>query len=520
MFAAVSYAMDVRTSVKYVSANAVYLDAGRTAGIAVGDSVEISSGDRIIAQLTVTFVADNSASCELPEGTSGLSVGDNVLVRGTGEITKTASEEPEESIETVEEQPTARTRRTAERNTNRLTGRIGVDYLVQDDREAFNYDYSQPSLSVRARMLDIQSSHISAALKMRLRKTIRDRATSSASSQTSHRVYEAALRYENPASPFELGVGRMIARDLRGIGYIDGGYAKYKLGSRVSAGAFAGTEPDLENTDFQTDVTKGGVFTSYESPRGAGDRIAATLSFAGTYEQGDIDREFIYQQISYSHDSRFRIFESTEINLYRDWLKEKENKTLDLASVLLNSRYAPNRALAFSISYDNRRSFYTYTSRSIPDSLFDDALRQGWRGSMEVRATRAISTEIGAGLRTVSGDTKDTQTGWLNVRLADILNSGVHARAQVRTYSSAYSDGIQPSLSLSRNIVPELNASIQVGANSYTLSSSNEDINQNWLRLLVSLNLGRHIYSSVDAEAARGSNRNTNIFSFGFGYRL
>lgn len=515
------FAANVRTTVKYVSTGTIYLDAGRSSGIAAGDTVEIKRGDVMIAVLTVTFVADNSASCATSEGVAAIAAGDEALVRATGQVPQTAqeTEQPTEVNEVAE--PVIRTRKASERQPNRLTGRIGIDYLVQDDREEFNYDYSQPSLSVRARMTNIQSSHISASLKMRLRKTVRDRQSSSATTtETSHRVYEAALRYENDESPIEFGVGRMIARELRGIGYMDGGYARFRFARSFFTGAFAGTEPDLENTDFQSDVTKGGVFVSYDDKRGQRDRLAATLSFAGTYEQGDVDREFIYQQISYSRGSELRIFESTEINLYRDWLKEKENKSLDLASVLLNARYAPSRAVAVSVSYDNRKSFYTYTSRSIPDSLFDDALRQGWRWSLETRFTRTFSTEVGAGLRTTSGDVKDTQTGWLNVRLADILGSGIHGNAQVRAYSGEYSDGVQPSFSLSRNIISEVNTTLQVGANKYTLNATDSEVNQNWLRLLVTVSLGSHLYGSLDAEATRGSSRNVNTISVGLGYRI
>jgi len=517
-----AFAAEVRTIVKHVSASTVYLDQGKKAGIAAGDTVTFMRGDSVLAILAVTFVADKSASCALPESGLTLSAGDSAVVNATGVLVDSASKSEYATADSATAYPEATpVRKEPSVKVNRLTGSVGMEYLVQDDREEFGYDYTQPSLNVRLRLSEIQESHVSASLRMRLRKTMRDRESSSATeSQTSHRIYEAALRYENPDRPWEFGVGRMTARELRGIGFIDGGYAKYKLSPQFFAGAFAGTEPDLENTEFQTDVTKGGVFTAYDRKVGRTKRLTATLGLAGTYENGQIDREFIYQQVNYFYGSRFRAYESTEINVYRDWLKDKQDKSLDLASVLLNARYAFVDDAALSIGYDNRKSYYTYDSRSVPDSLFDDALRQGWRGSIDAKLTRTVAAEVGAGLRTTDGDSKNTKTGWASVRVADILKSGVRANAQVRTYSGEYSDGVQPSLSLSRSIVREVEATLQFGANSYTLNATNETFDQSWVRAVFDVSVARHIFGSLDLEAARGSGRNVNVVALGAGYRF
>lgn len=389
-------AMELRTVVKYVSASTVYLDAGRVDGIAAGDSVRFHRMNDFIALLTVSFVADHSASCILNESSARIRTGDTALVIISKDSEEGKPAEQDLTKHSIDKSiQTAVSKKSREsRKVNRLSGRIGFEYLVQDDRKEFNYDYSQPSLRVRARLSRINSSHYSASLRMRVRKTYRDRETSSlTNSSSSSRIYEAALRYKNPDSRFGYGFGRMIARELRGIGYLDGGYAKYEISKGVAAGVFGGTEPDLENTDFQTDVVKGGIYTSFEKMTANGGRLAATLSLAGAYEDGEINREFIYQQINYSYGSKLRLYESTEINLYRDWLKDKEDASFELANVLLNARYRMSKLLALSVSYDNRKSFYTYRARSIPDSLFDDALRQGWRGSLNTKFSHTISAE-------------------------------------------------------------------------------------------------------------------------------
>jgi hypothetical protein len=48
--------------VSYRSADAVYLDAGRAAGLAEGDRLEVVRDGEAIAEIEVVFVAEHSAS--------------------------------------------------------------------------------------------------------------------------------------------------------------------------------------------------------------------------------------------------------------------------------------------------------------------------------------------------------------------------------------------------------------------------------------------------------------------------
>jgi hypothetical protein len=511
------FAGELRTTVKYISASAIYIDAGRAAGLEIGDKVRVIRGEKLIAILEVSFVADNSASCQLLESTGIIQPGDVAIAQVEESIL------PEDTGRVVEPQVTPAQTATSRpvRPANQLTGRISADVTLQDDREEFNYDYTQPSLRVRAALNRIAGSHYRFAVNLRVRKTYRDRETTRATtSASSSRIYEAALTYDNPDDAFSYGAGRMLVRALRGIGYLDGAMLRYRAGSSFSTGLFGGTEPDLENTDFQSDVVKAGAFATYKNRLRKGGRFAATLSLAGAYENGDVNREFICQQVSYNYGARFRIYESTELNINRDWLKDAEGSSLKLASFLLNARYAVSRALAFSLSYDNRTNYYTLGSRSVPDSLFDDALRQGWRAGANLRITDRISGELGAGLRTTEGDAEDTRSGRIRLSIVDLLESRANLSVRVRAYSSEYSSGYQPSVTLSRPLFRSLRASLEVGANNYDLELTGETVEQNWIRLMFDANFSRSLYASLDAEAARGSGRDTNILSLGLGYRF
>jgi hypothetical protein len=367
----------------------------------------------------------------------------------------------------------------------------------------------------------IGGSNCKLSVRANLRETLRDRQTSSATqSATNHRLYEMALLCDDPLSAFNFGAGRMLLRDMRGIGYLDGAFGRYKFSPTVSGGVFAGTEPDLQDTEFRSDVTKAGAFAVFEKRLENAHRLAGTVSFAGVYHNGEIDREFFYQQINYTHGSKFHIFESTEVNVNRGWLKEAENSDLKLAGLLLNSRYAFSRQAAISLGYDSHANYYRYESRSVPDSLFDDALRQGWRGSVNLRMTDRTFAEVGAGLRTTEGSSAETKNGSLRIGGNDLFGSAVSLTVQVRAYENAFSKGYQPSATLSRSFARSIRTSLDVGYNDYSLERNDEQFLQHWLRIAIDAGFGRHLYCSAEAEAARGSGMNANTLSAGIGYRF
>ncbi len=207
------------------------------------------------------------------------------------------------------------------------------------------------------------------------------------------------LAYEPTDKPVEAGVGRLILRETRGMGYLDGAYVKYDLSNKLKIGAVGGIEPDLENTRIQSDVTKAGAFVAFEQRLNDAQSLQATASLAGRYLEGEVSREFFYQQLSFIHSSKLRLFESTEINLNRDWLKDAEGSTVTLASILFDARYSFSRAFALSLGYDNRQPYYTAETRSIPDSIFNSAQQQGYRAGVESRFGESYSADAGIGIR-------------------------------------------------------------------------------------------------------------------------
>ncbi len=508
---------EVRTTVQYVTPTTIYLAAGRTSGVAPGDTVVITRKDSEVARMIVSFVADKSSACDTPDATK-VSRDDAAVVY----VKETSGAAPAEGGAvsepgTAESSQAATPQNRTSVRVNELSGRIGFDYTVQDDRDVMDYDYSEPALSLRATLRKIGGEDFTAKTNLKLRRT---NLKNGRSSTETNRIYEAMLMYVPSDRPYEAGIGRLILRETRGMGYLDGGYGKYSLNDQLSIGAVGGIEPDLQNTRINPDVTKFGGFLAWEKHFGKGQSLQTTGSLAGRYRAGEVSREFAYQQLSYIQGGKLRVFESTEINLNRGWLKDAEGSSLTLASVLLDARYSFARELAVNLAYDNRTNYYTVETRNVPDSLFSNALQQGYRVSVDGRFGAFYSAEAGIGIRDGENDAAKASSGWLRAGNSNVANTEVSVSARLRWFDSETSNGIQPAVRVSREAAEWLRIGVEGGMNDYTVASNSTKISQQWIAAMLDFNFARQASAGLEIEQGFGDGRDATLARLSLGYRF
>ena len=514
----------IEASVKYVSGQTAYLDAGSEGGVQKGDSAEVWSDDQIIARLEVIYVAGSSSSARIVESTRDLRIGDQVrlMISGLAPQDSTAgSSAPSAALGltgSVSEMPAEAAKRGP---ATRIRGRIAAQVLHQDDHEATNNDVTRPSLVLRSTVENFLANHLNLSVNLRTRRIIRRSAdVPDAQSYWDNHIYEVALKYDDPASPLNFQLGRIASNQISGIGIFDGALVEYGLSSGWSAGLFGGTRPDLTTSKLHTDETTAGVFAAFESGNWEGHRVRGTLAMAGRYHIGEIDEEFVYEQVFYSFSRQFLITQSAEIAVNRGWREQAEGSSWGLSNVLINANYSPMTALTFDFGYDNRKLVRTYETKDTPDSLFDDALRQGFRLGVSVKVPLGLRLWLRGGLRTRETGETDTRTLAAGLSRNDLFNSGVSASLQVNQFENRLSSGYQASLSLARYLLRTLYLQFEAGRSRYDFTTTEGPVNYQWFQLAASANLTRHIYTSGYGELYQGDAMNTNRFGVELGYRF
>ncbi len=513
------YGLELRSNVKYLSASLVYLDKGSEAGIQIGDKVNVIRGSETIATLEVIYLSSSSSSCKIVSSTSEVRVGDEAIV----EISPTIQEEkPAAPIESdVQVKSSASPNSPIVITTKpshfieRLKGRASIQIYHQT--ESSGNSFTEPSLYLQTEALNIAKTGINLTIRFRTRQS----QNSDGTKTWRNRLYEASLRRKVKDSKLAWGLGRLSFNRSPGIGYIDGGILEYALTPKFVFGGFLGVEPTAGGGNSQWDRLKGGGFGNYQ----CGDyqsrmRISTTLAITGSYQNGQPTREFLYLDNDLTLSPSLSLYQSSEIEVNRDWRKTTERSSLKLSSFMLTGRWTILKTVNLTFGYDDRTPFRDYESRSTPDSLFDDAARQGFRAGISTRLPFAGRLSIDGN----SGATKGQQTSRSTTVMynqPNIFRSGFVGSARVGIFTSAYSEGWQPSLSLSRDLTSGLGLSLHGGMNNYAFKGSNNGTSTSkWGRIGTDYSFGRRFYGSASFEYQKSDAYDSKRITIDFGARL
>ena len=513
----------LQTRVSYLSAEFIYIQAGEKDGVAAGDSVLVQRNGATITRLTVSRVSNSFSACTLPPGFAvKLQIGDAAAV-SIHRLQVESTPDTSAQIETTSTLTPGRKRSGASVQsdlTPKVRGRIGLGVLYTDDREIDNRDSNEPTLSMRATIENLLVPNATLDIRMRVRRTNRQGWTSALNDRKwTNRIYQVMLRYENPDQRLAWSAGRILSRDVAGLGVMDGLTAAWQASDEIRVGVFAGTVPDPVTSALLADETQSGGFVSWER-NGQKNRAAATLAGIGRYTKGQISRESVYQQANWSSGYHLFIFQSSEIDINRGWRRDRAGSSLQLSSFLFQLRWNPVEALSLESGYDNRKLVSTWETHDTPDSLFDDAMRQGWRTSLRWKGPLRTTWTLGGSIRTRSGDAASTTAYNGGVSIMNILGSRVDGSLLFRMFDNTYTRGSQPSLYLSRRFGSYVRLHGRAGESVYTLAVDGSSSSYLWYGAGCEVEVSRHLFLMGDLEWYRGDGSNMNRYSVEAGWRF
>ncbi len=521
-------------AVSYVSATSVYLDAGRAAGLAVGDRLEVRRGGEVIAELEVAFVADHSASCRLVKERRTVEPGDPVVLVAKA---PTAAEEPAPPVpETprpipIEPSPRATGQDSAldfvrSRGIGapwaRLSGTLSWRWQkFEDDAIGRGYDESTARLNLNLRELGGRPYDL--RVRLRGRQSQRDGDTAS---ERHDRLYEFALIHEPPEGRFSFLVGRLGASPFATLGYLDGFLGQFRVHPKLSVGAFYGTRPQIEELGFESSGQKYGGFVKLDT-RSADKPFFAEVVVAGVaqYEGGEVDREYLAIESRFgSTERRWRFYQRAEIDVNSDWRKALAGDSYQVSNLTLSGSFRPSDFWRLSVSYDERRRFRTLDTREIPEDRFDDFLRQGLRASASFGRPRDWNGSLTVGYRGQEGGVEPTYSVAGSVHNANFLGKKLLVGLNFSSYSGETTDGLMLTLQARKYFRGGHDVGLTVGSSTTTVKAvggfaGDTQANQ-WLRLSSSIRLPRRFFLLAELEVTQGDDLEGQRLILELGYRF
>lgn len=429
--------------VKYVSVEAIYIDAGRKVGLAVGDTVEVFRGNRLVARLEVSHVSSQSAACRVIEEKATVVSGD--IVRLFGNRTFSAGQQ-----QGVKQSPqlasTGRVTGRLRRMTNHIRGSVSLQNNWQQDMTGRSMSSIQPSLAGRLTVENLFGTGLVFKMRHRSRLYYRSTGNSLAQDDWVHNLFECALTYGVPTSGVELGLGRLLSPYVRGMGYIDGVHIAARVHSNFRVGVAAGTQPREKNMSVTGSRQKYGAFMNFETGSNRGMQLSSTMAFSGSYENGMIDREFFYLQNYYKLADRLSIYQSVEIDINRKWRREMEGHDYTFSNLYVNANLEILSNVSANFSYDARKNVRTYRYYSVSDSLFDDTLRRGFSAGLHIRLSRNMNIRGTGSIRYREGEGRNNYFGSFSYQIRRFPRRGNSLSARMAYVKTQFTRGYRPTL--------------------------------------------------------------------------
>jgi hypothetical protein len=403
--------------VSHVAAEGAYIDAGKNAGLAPGDTVTVLRNQKPIGKLVVKYAASSSSATEVIESSQSIKAGDVVVLPGWVQARLGAEAS---ALNVAAAQPQRNNRRVSPpRTQNIVRGDLSFQFYGRQDQTGSGGSWIQPGLRTRLEVKNVGGMGATFMVRHRSRFYRRSAPVSIGQSadEWSHRVFEFALVSDARRYGSQWGVGRVQVSDVRGMGYLDGGFYTRLWNSRFRTGVALGSSPDPRTSGFRFSRKKAGLFAAYEFGAFTSNRLVLSGALSTEYQGSIVSRDFLYAQAIFTRGAAFSFYQSAEFDINRQWRYDQTGQRFNMSNVytMVTANIGPK--FGMDVSYDSRRNYRYAEVQAIPDSLFDTDVHRGWRAGVRISPWSRLFFRANAGIRLHESDSVESRFVSFSARL-------------------------------------------------------------------------------------------------------
>jgi AMIN domain len=529
--------------VKYVANGVVYLDGGRSSGLAEGMKLEVKDTDlpvkqgvaanpadpRVAAELEVTAVAETSAVTDIHAAKRPVKEGDLAYLSDTDTQTliqqRTLSPTRDYPMviaftegEPLDEEVRKEVPRPPMPSVNRARGRIGFDYMGTVSHGVPSSTNTDVGMVLRADITRIHGSYWNLTGYWRGRLHQQSAATQATLQDLINRTYHLGMFYDNPNSRWVAGVGRMYLPWAPSLDTIDGGYFGTKLGHGATAGIFAGSTPDPTSWSYNPDRRLGGTFINFEGGSYDDFHYTSTSGVGISTLKWQIDRPFVFFENTLSYKRFFSIYDSLQADSPQaNPAVPAPGPGLSRNFLTMRVQVHPRVELDFNHSY--LRDVPTYDPALVGTGLLDKYLFQGFSGGARVEVLKQVFVYTNLGSSNRSGDAKNSLNQLYGLTFARLPWWGLRADLHYSRFNSSFADGKYRAFSVGRNLSDALRLDILVGDQTYTSALATSDRTR-FINANMETSFGRRYFMQGGFTINRGQTQNYDQWLMTLGYRF
>lgn len=506
--------------INYLSRDFVYLKAGRKEGIENGDTLVIRRNENPVAVLVVEFSADYSSSCKIASQKGNIVLGDVATPKSKAVPVSTGEMEKDTLVSRTRELPRIHVQGDVGRAFARTRGNIAYQMYLEKGFAGDKLQMVRQNARMNIRMSELPGNY---SIRLDMNATQRNNLFSESSGNRNwdNRVNQASFGYDNRGGKLSYEVGRVIPQKISSIGYIDGGAFLYKATESQYIGAFGGNIPKMLYYETPISIQKYGGFYGLDFNAGRHVRLENTVGFGGEYDGAVISREFINLRNNFSLFSNFSLSQVSEIEVNRGWRREKADADYSISSMYVNGNWKASKTLSFGIQYDTRKNYYRLNTRSLADSLFDDATTMGLKENVYLRFLPTASLYFGLGHTQFNNNGKAPINYNLGLNVDNFILKRLYLNTYYTGFKSDMNNGYNGSMNFRKSFLNGNDFSIGYGRYQYDYNSGQAStLKSDWSRVGGTVQLILKTYVTADYEYRWGEADNGHRGFVELGYWL
>jgi hypothetical protein len=525
--------------VRYVAAGAVYIDAGREAGLAEGFRLTIkrkAPGQaemeaRDLGEVAIVSIASASAVCEIKSKTADFEVGDLAYLSPADSETVrllAASKDSHKYAQVVsfsegdplDEEARKYVPRPPLPEINRIKGLFAVEFTVTDSHTTPSVSSTQEGVVLRADMTRIGGTYWNFTGFYRGRLTTFGGSTGVQTlTDLINRTYTIGLFYNNPESNYLIGAGRLYIPWATSLDTIDGAYFARKLSKHAVAGIFAGTTPDPTAWNYDPSRQMAGALLNFDYGSFDSLKTSFTAGVAVSRVHWRPERQFVFFETNILFKRGFSLYHNLEADQFnRDVVTGKPGGR-GITRSFLTLRYQPIPLITFEASHNYFQLLPTFDTRLLATGLLQQYLFQGLSGGVRLDLPFKVGVYTDVGRSSASSDHKPSLNAMYGVSWADIFRTGLRADVRYTRFDSSFGKGDYQMVALSKSITDRFRFELQVGQQKYqsvfTQSSRSRfgSFNLDWL-------FHQHYWLGAGWTLYRGGSQDYDQIFLNLGYRF
>jgi AMIN domain len=540
MTRAASRQLQMGFKVKYVAEGAVYLGAGRNAGLEEGMTLTVREGKGngsrtqraggetpAVAELRVISVAQNSAVTEVHEAKRDVKPGDwaYLSVEETEKLAQNRASgsgrkrvEPTFSSRSASLGEGLRTRTPIVENpeAGRVRARIGLDYSGISGSTGSS---TQVGLVARADITQIAGSHWNLEGYWRGRITNQSRTDEDTLQNVLNKTYTMQLYYENPESKWVAGFGRLYLPWANSLDTIDGGYVGRRVVTGVTAGVFAGSTPDPTSWHYNPNQRIAGSCVNFEGGSSDSFHYTSTTGIAVSTLKWRLDRPFVFLENGVSFKNSISVYHSLIADAPQGLTTNGITPGAGVSRSYLTVHVQPYRRISFDFYHNYFRDVPTAATALIGTGLVDKLLYQGVSFGVRVEPVKHFFVYTTLGQSDKTGDTRRSLNQMYGFTVEEIGHTGLRADLRYSKFDSSFGRGDYKLLTLSRHLGDRMMWDAQFGSQSL-LSPFTVNNSSRFMDTSLDMNLWGRSFLQSGYTLVRGAEMNYNQWYLSLGYRF